>query len=64
MLSLANPRHSHEVKVLKDIPIGSDQYIIAGVIDEGVRQGDLLVVGQILIAKNEHRILVHARVDS
>ena len=33
MLSFANPRHSHEVKVLKDIPIGPDQYIVAGVID-------------------------------
>jgi 5-methyltetrahydropteroyltriglutamate--homocysteine methyltransferase len=33
MLSFANPRHSHEIKVLKDIPIAPDQYIIAGVID-------------------------------
>lgn len=33
MLSFANPRHSHEIKVLKDIPIAPDQYIVAGVID-------------------------------
>jgi 5-methyltetrahydropteroyltriglutamate--homocysteine methyltransferase len=33
MLSFANPRHNHEIKVLKDIRIGPDQYIVAGVID-------------------------------
>ena len=33
MLAFANPRHAHEVKVLRDIPIASDQYIVAGVID-------------------------------
>lgn len=33
MISFANPRHAHEIKVLKDIPIAADQYLIAGVID-------------------------------
>ncbi len=33
MISFANPRHSHEVKVLKEIPIADDQYVVAGVID-------------------------------
>jgi len=33
LLSLANPRHQHEVKVIRDIPLRSDQYLVAGVID-------------------------------
>lgn len=33
MLSLANPRHAHEVKVLRDLPVAPDQYVVAGVID-------------------------------
>jgi 5-methyltetrahydropteroyltriglutamate--homocysteine methyltransferase len=32
-LPFANPRHAHEFRVLKDIPLGPDQLIIAGVID-------------------------------
>ena len=32
-LPFANPRHAHEFRVLKDIPLASDQLIIAGVID-------------------------------
>jgi len=33
MLPFANPRHQHEIKVFKDIPLASDQALIAGVID-------------------------------
>lgn len=33
MISFANPRHAHEISVLKDIPIAKDQYLVAGVID-------------------------------
>ena len=32
-LPFANPRHAHEFRVLKDIPLAEDQLIIAGVID-------------------------------
>jgi len=33
MLPFANPRHQHEIKVFKDIPLAPDQSLIAGVID-------------------------------
>ncbi len=33
MLPFANPRHQHEIDVLREIPLKSDQYLIAGVID-------------------------------
>ncbi len=33
MLPFANPRHQHEINVLRDIPIRPTQYLIAGVID-------------------------------
>ncbi|MBH68409.1 MAG: hypothetical protein CMM58_08655 [Rhodospirillaceae bacterium] len=33
MFPFANPRHQHEIDVLKNIPLKSDQYLIAGVID-------------------------------
>ena len=33
VLPFANPRHAHEYKVLRQIPIGADQAIVAGVID-------------------------------
>ena len=33
LLSFANPRHQHEVGVLREIPIAKDQYLVAGVID-------------------------------
>jgi 5-methyltetrahydropteroyltriglutamate--homocysteine methyltransferase len=32
-LPFANPRHAHEFRVLKDIPLADDQLMIAGVID-------------------------------
>lgn len=32
-LPFANPRHAHEFRVLKDIPLADDQVLIAGVID-------------------------------
>jgi len=32
-LPFANPRHAHEYRVLKSIPLASDQLLIAGVID-------------------------------
>lgn len=32
-LPFANPRHAHEFRVLKGIPLASDQLVIAGVID-------------------------------
>jgi 5-methyltetrahydropteroyltriglutamate--homocysteine methyltransferase len=32
-LPFANPRHAHEFRVLKDIPLAADQLLIAGVID-------------------------------
>jgi 5-methyltetrahydropteroyltriglutamate--homocysteine methyltransferase len=32
-LPFANPRHAHEFRVLKDIPLADDQLLIAGVID-------------------------------
>jgi 5-methyltetrahydropteroyltriglutamate--homocysteine methyltransferase len=32
-LPFANPRHAHEFRVLKDIPLAGDQLLIAGVID-------------------------------
>jgi 5-methyltetrahydropteroyltriglutamate--homocysteine methyltransferase len=32
-LPFANPRHAHEFRVLRDIPLAGDQLIIAGVID-------------------------------
>ena len=33
MLPFANPRHQHEIKIFKDIPLAPDQSLIAGVID-------------------------------
>jgi 5-methyltetrahydropteroyltriglutamate--homocysteine methyltransferase len=33
VLPFANARHAHEFKVLKDMPLGGDQVIVAGVID-------------------------------
>jgi 5-methyltetrahydropteroyltriglutamate--homocysteine methyltransferase len=33
VLPFANPRHAHEIRVLKDDPVQDDQVIIAGVID-------------------------------
>ena len=33
MLPFANPRHAHEIKTFKDIPLAPDQSLIAGVID-------------------------------
>lgn len=33
MLPFANPRHQHEIKNFKDIPLAPDQSLIAGVID-------------------------------
>jgi 5-methyltetrahydropteroyltriglutamate--homocysteine methyltransferase len=33
MLPFANPRHQHELKVFKDIPLAQDQSLIVGVID-------------------------------
>jgi 5-methyltetrahydropteroyltriglutamate--homocysteine methyltransferase len=32
-LPFANPRHNHEIKVLRDIPLAKDQVLIGGVID-------------------------------
>jgi 5-methyltetrahydropteroyltriglutamate--homocysteine methyltransferase len=33
MLPFANPRHQHEIGLFRDLPLASDQYLIAGVID-------------------------------
>jgi len=33
MLPFANPRHQHEIDVLRELPLKPDQYLIAGVID-------------------------------
>jgi 5-methyltetrahydropteroyltriglutamate--homocysteine methyltransferase len=33
VLPFANPRHAHEYRCLKDLPLGDDQIIVAGVID-------------------------------
>jgi 5-methyltetrahydropteroyltriglutamate--homocysteine methyltransferase len=33
VLPFANPRHAHEYRVLKEIPLADDQVIVAGVID-------------------------------
>lgn len=33
MLPFANPRHQHEIKVLRDIPLAKDQSLIVGCID-------------------------------
>lgn len=33
MLPFANPRHQHEIKVFKDIPLAADQSLIVGAID-------------------------------
>ena len=33
MLPFANPRHQHEMAVLRDIPLGTNQYLVAGVVD-------------------------------
>ncbi|MGI9410374.1 MAG: cobalamin-independent methionine synthase II family protein [Hyphomicrobiaceae bacterium] len=33
LISFANPRHAHEISVLKQFPLASDQYLVAGVID-------------------------------
>src|SRR5215475_5531684 len=32
-LPFANPRHAHEFRILKDVPLADDQLLIAGVID-------------------------------
>src|SRR5215831_3061103 len=32
-LPFANPRHAHEYKVLRGMPLGADQVLVAGVID-------------------------------
>jgi 5-methyltetrahydropteroyltriglutamate--homocysteine methyltransferase len=33
MLPFANPRHAHEIKVFRDVPLAADQSLIVGVID-------------------------------
>jgi 5-methyltetrahydropteroyltriglutamate--homocysteine methyltransferase len=33
MLPFANPRHQHEIKVFRDVPLAADQSLIVGVID-------------------------------
>lgn len=33
MMPFANPRHQHEIKVFRDIPLAPDQYLIVGCID-------------------------------
>jgi 5-methyltetrahydropteroyltriglutamate--homocysteine methyltransferase len=33
VLPFANPRHQHEIKVLRDLPLRSGQYLVAGCID-------------------------------
>jgi 5-methyltetrahydropteroyltriglutamate--homocysteine methyltransferase len=33
VLPFANPRHAHEVEVLRKLPLADDQIIVAGVID-------------------------------
>ena len=33
MLPFANPRHQHEIEVLKEIHLKPKQYLIAGVVD-------------------------------
>ena len=33
VLPFANPRHAHEVKVLRSMPVADDQVVVAGVID-------------------------------
>ena len=33
VLPFANPRHAHEVRCLKETPLGEDQLVVAGVID-------------------------------
>jgi 5-methyltetrahydropteroyltriglutamate--homocysteine methyltransferase len=33
MLPFANPRHQHEIKVFRDVPLAPDQSLIVGVID-------------------------------
>ena len=33
MLPFANPRHQHEINVLRDIPLRTNQHLIAGVVD-------------------------------
>jgi len=33
MLPFANPRHSHEIEVFRDVPLAADQSLIVGVID-------------------------------
>jgi 5-methyltetrahydropteroyltriglutamate--homocysteine methyltransferase len=33
VLPFANPRHAHEVKVLRSMPVADDQIVVAGVID-------------------------------
>jgi 5-methyltetrahydropteroyltriglutamate--homocysteine methyltransferase len=33
MMPFANPRHQHEIKVFRDIPLASDQSLLVGVVD-------------------------------
>ena len=33
LLPFANPRHQHEIKLFRDIPLGANQSLIVGVID-------------------------------
>jgi len=33
LLPFANPRHQHEIKLFRDVPLGADQSLIVGVID-------------------------------
>jgi 5-methyltetrahydropteroyltriglutamate--homocysteine methyltransferase len=33
LLPFANPRHAHEIKVFRDLPLASDQTLIVGVVD-------------------------------
>jgi 5-methyltetrahydropteroyltriglutamate--homocysteine methyltransferase len=33
VLPFANPRHAHEYRCLKDLPLGDGQVVVAGVID-------------------------------
>jgi 5-methyltetrahydropteroyltriglutamate--homocysteine methyltransferase len=33
MLPFANPRHAHEIKIFRDVPLAADQSLIVGVID-------------------------------
>jgi hypothetical protein len=53
VLPFANPRHAHEYRCLKDLPLGDDQVIVAGVIDpltNFVEHPELHVLSVILAA--------------